>query len=85
MEMTKESWDALVAGQIRDRERIADLQWRMVKMSKQVEKLSWMLEREARDFSRFYEEEFGYAGDWTLEDDVDNRLEWLEVQYRNTL
>lgn len=85
MEVTKESWDALVAGQVRDCARINDLQTRLCKMALQVEKLSWMLEREARDFSRFYEEEFGYAGDWTIEDDVDNRLEWLEVQYRNTL
>lgn len=44
MEISKESWQALVDGQIRDRDRIADLQQRLVKMSKQVERLSWMVE-----------------------------------------
>lgn len=40
MEISKESWDALIAGQYRER---MDWMTRLTKMAKQVEKLNWMV------------------------------------------
>lgn len=44
MEISKESWAALIEGQIRDRDRIQLLNNRLRRMAKQVEKLSMQLE-----------------------------------------
>jgi hypothetical protein len=45
MEVTKESWDAVVKGQLDDLRRINDLQARLCRMAKQVEKLSYLLQK----------------------------------------
>jgi hypothetical protein len=70
MEMTKESWDAMVQGQVRDVARINDLQVRLCKMALQVERLSFMVEYMSRA-----EDEGTWAGpnveeaeeEWTVE------------------
>ena len=56
MEITKESWDALYQGQLRDAERILDLQERLGAMAKQIEKLSWCLEKA---YEWYIEPEYG--------------------------
>ena len=44
MEVSKESWDAMIAGQASDVRRINDLQERLCKMARQVERLSYVAE-----------------------------------------
>lgn len=56
MEISKESWDALTAGQARDNQRIMDLQVRLCRMANQIEKLSCLLEFEVGEFTRYFKD-----------------------------
>lgn len=83
MEITKESWDALVGGQMNAFHACIEYRRRLRAMAKQVEKLSWMLEDEVTAFAEFYEDSHGLADGKTLEEDIEARFNYLERTYPN--
>lgn len=73
MNITKGSWDALIAGQAIER-----MGWRirMKKMAAQIEKLSFLYEYEVDAFNEFYKDEANI--DASLEKMKEERMEFLE-------